>query len=443
MTKTLHKIVLFTHHFISQTIPRPRILRKVIFLLLLAMLPLGYFESFRWPFPPPKATHGILKGLFLILSILVVAVPDIAKRKSEYFYIRLLLFLYLLSALFSTILSQSLDASFLFLWHIFIGVFVYLAFRKIKLRQNNFSVFVLIGILLLVITFSFALFSLIFRHSVENLYYFLFLEHRANHLLSEIRNVGKYVGLGPYFMLTPLCTVFLIDKKQPLGRKALSLVCLAVAALTSVITNNRIDVLVFVTQLFVILLLISRRLAVILLLLVIPFALFGMQLSTTYFNYNIADRILRPDEDRDIGTIVIRFSYWRTALYNFQNFPVFGTGLNTFNDISTLPLRRFYQPGPREYYLGPDKAIGVHNIFLERLSDTGLFGFLTFTVILSFFFREDMKRLVHIKRAPLKKRYILFALSSWSYILYGITDNGFGSQGLFMFFYLRGLMSHL
>lgn len=412
--------------------------------LLLAMFVIGYFESFRWSLPGPRGTHGILKGLGLIALVMMV----VLKKKFlplKHVRLNLLMLLFLFSYVISTLFSQGLDASLLNLWYPFLAFIIINLFSKIQFSKKYISLFILIAVVLIFITFAFSFFSLMFRYSVDNLYYFLFLDHRANHLLQEIRFYGKYVSLGPYIMLLPLSLVFLLKQGKVTVRKLLSFFILLVALLTAVISNNRIDVLVFGIQFLLLLFLIPKREAVVMLLPILFISWFGLFVTNKYFGFNLEQRILRPKLERDIETIDIRFTYWKTALYNFQNNPIVGTGPNTYNEISEFPLRRYFDRGVNQYTVRQDEGIGVHNVFFERLSDTGALGFFSFIFLLLYFFRQDALALWQIgyKHKESFGYYALFSLSSWSWILYSLTDNGYGAQGFITFFFLRGLINHL
>jgi hypothetical protein len=52
-------------------------------------------------------------------------------------------------------------------------------------------------------------------------------------------------------------------------------------------------------------------------------------------------------------------------------------------------------------------------------------------------------RLWNPKNQESFKKYLLYSLGSWSWILYGVTDNGYGAQGFMTFFFLRGLLPHV
>lgn len=413
------------------------------------MFPLGYFESFQWWLPGPKATHGLLKGFFLILTA-VLFTYYLLKRKAKsteveksHIVLKILMLIFLYSYCISAFFSLSPESSFLNLWYPLISTAIIFSFCEIKLKKSFIQIFLVMSVLLILTTFIFAFFSLMFRYSVDNIYYFIFLENRANQLLGELRQSGKYVALGPYFMLLPLSLSFIFVKNANWSRKLLAFIIYLVSALMAVISNNRIDVLVLAIQTAVIVFLIPRKAAVIFLISLLPIIQFGLYTNEKYFGFSLVERITRPKVERDLETIDIRFTYWETALNNFRNYPLFGTGPNSYNDVSDFPFRKYYVPGTGKYTVKQDEGIGIHNVFYERLSDTGLFGFLTFISLLFYFFRKDGLSVLRIKDKDKRSQYILFALSSWSWILYGITDNGFGAQGFVVFFFLRGLIEKL
>lgn len=418
-----------------------RYVPTLIIVILFVMFPLGYFESLRWILPPPKATHGFLKGLFLTLVILCVLFRQ-KLRSGMLFSERLVIGLFILSFVISAVFSMVPETSLLYLWYPLIAGAIMYASSTIRFSQQHLVLVVTVAMVLVTATFAFTFFSLLFRYEVTTLYYFLFLPHRANFLLDELRESGKYVSLGPYIMLLPLTLTFLIERRATWARKALAMLMYVMSVLTAVLSNNRIDVLVVAIQTLIVLWLIPRRLAVILLLLIIPVTQLGLTTTEKYFGFNLEERILRPQKVRDIETVEMRLVYWQNALRNFRLHPLVGTGPNTYNDVTDFPLRRYYDEGVKQYTVRQDIGIGVHNIFIERLSDTGLFGFLTFVVLLLYFARSDIIAVVK-RTGERRTRYILFALSSWSWILYGITDNGYGAQGFVTFFFLRGLLHHL
>jgi hypothetical protein len=415
----------------------------IILTVLLVMFPLGYCESLRWPLPPPKATHGILKGLllFVLTSMVIfrVKLPIKIHPRGEL----LIMGVFLLSFVISSVFSLAPAASLLFLWYPCIATLYIYAFRVVRFQKKHVYVFIGISTVLIMITFMFSVFSIFSRYELDSLYNFLFLPERAKFYLDEIQKVGKYVSLGPYFMLMPFASLFLTESRTTITRKVISALVICVSALTAVISNNRIDVLVIAIQLGILIWFIPRRIAVTLLIAAIPITQLGLSITYKYFGFNLEERILRPQYERDTETILMRQTYLDTALYNFRQYPIFGTGPNSYNDVSDFPLRKYYVTGVRKYTARSDIGIGIHNIFIERLADTGLFGFFAFIAVLLYYMKVDVIRFFRKQNKEDRTRYALFALSSWSWILYGITDNGYGAQGFVTFFFLRGVLQHL
>lgn len=410
--------------------------------ILFMMFMLGYTESLRWPLPGPKATHGILKGLCLLL----IPTLYIFRKKLDpprFTVQNILMSLFVLAYAISAALSQAVGASLLNMWYPIISLVMLFTISRVRFRQNHIFILIVLSVILVFVTFCFSFFSIMFRYSVDNVYYFLFLDHRANFLLDEIRKFGKYVSLGPYLLLTPLTFSFLVQKEASISKKFLSLFMVIVTVLQAVISNNRIDVLVAGIQLVILLFVMPKRVALFLLITLIPIIYLGLVTTQKYFGFNLEERFLRPKVERDLETVTMRFTYWETALYNFKNAPLFGTGPNTYNEVSTFPIRRYWDPGTLQYSARADEGIGIHNIFIERLADTGLFGFATFMLLLLYFLRFDFLKLINKKTAQERGIYVLFALSSWSWILYGVTDNGYGAQGFVTFFFLRGVLNYL
>ena len=403
---------------------------------------LCYFESLRWPLPGPKATHGIAKGLSLILFIILIFDR---KFKGYRTYGHYYMALFFVSYVVSTGFSLDIDTSLLHLWYPFIATVIFFLFSRVKINKKFIDIVIVLSMLLIFITFIFSFFSIVFRYSVDNLYYFIFLDHRANYFLDEIRKYGKYASLGPYIMLAPLITSFFIDRSG-FRQKFLSFTIFLMATLTAVISNNRIDVLIFAIHFLVYLFIFSKKQIVSLVIPLIGIVSLGLFMTQLYFGFNLEQRILRPAVERDQETVSMRYTYWDTAISNFRNFPLFGTGPNTYNVVSDFPLRRYYSRGASQYAVNPDEGIGIHNVFLERLSDTGIFGFLSFVLLLSYFSHQDFILILKLNKQNKiegMKRYVLFSLSSWTWILYGITDNGYGAQGFVTFFFLRGFLPHI
>jgi len=75
--------------------------------------------------------------------------------------------------------------------------------------------------------------------------------------------------------------------------------------------------------------------------------------------------------ERGATSVSARFDYWRAAWQIAKDHPLFGTGPGTFS----IPYKKLKAPGSEMTRL-------VHNNYLEQASDSGLFGFLTFSAFI-------------------------------------------------------------
>src|SRR3989304_9112343 len=85
--------------------------KQIALVLITIIFLLTYFESLRWPFPGLKATHGIAKGLSLILTGMLVLVwrrGKVRLKTARNFLIFVFFVSYLVSAVFSLDLATSL-----------------------------------------------------------------------------------------------------------------------------------------------------------------------------------------------------------------------------------------------------------------------------------------------------------------------------------------------
>jgi hypothetical protein len=79
-------------------------IEAVIICVLFAMFVLGYTESLRWPLGVPKATHGFLKGLMILLCLSIPLIHKFLKKVSkptEIILTSIFVISFLLSAMFT------------------------------------------------------------------------------------------------------------------------------------------------------------------------------------------------------------------------------------------------------------------------------------------------------------------------------------------------------
>lgn len=103
-------------------------------------------------------------------------------------------------------------------------------------------------------------------------------------------------------------------------------------------------------------------------------------LAVGYGAYVLAGKsVIRSDSD------IQRISQWKTAVVAFKERPVFGMGYLNFEKMCPS-LKRTYNIEAQEF------CGHAHNNCLEMLASTGIFGFIFFTLWLTFWFVEMFKR---------------------------------------------------
>ncbi|MEI8349008.1 MAG: O-antigen ligase family protein [Candidatus Omnitrophota bacterium] len=109
-------------------------------------------------------------------------------------------------------------------------------------------------------------------------------------------------------------------------------------------------------------------------------SLTNSQGENAIFNQDITERISTLKHPLQTDSAKTRFSVWRDTLKIFSDFPLFGTGLNTFSIIF---------PKYKTIY-GSGKMFFTHseNDYVETLSEVGLLGIIPILLILIIFLRN-------------------------------------------------------
>ena len=127
--------------------------------------------------------------------------------------------------------------------------------------------------------------------------------------------------------------------------------------------------------------------------------------------------ILRLLNDSDSGDITNgRTGLWAYAFLLFRNNPVFGIGWVNYKNTMQL-------------FTGYDRAINVHNIYIQLLCETGLIGFAIFIVFFVFAFATTVRTYRFIRKnngiadAEMQTLMAIAVAVQSFFILYGLTGN--------------------
>jgi len=121
-----------------------------------------------------------------------------------------------------------------------------------------------------------------------------------------------------------------------------------------------------------------------------------------------------------------RIYIWKSALMMFRDFPIFGTGLDTFQVM--FPYYRLPIYWQLEWNGTPEKT---HNIFLQVLATQGIAGFSFYILLFIAFFKKSFKLIFYEKN--MIQRYLVFSIfmAVIAYIIQGLFNYTVVAYGLF------------
>jgi len=164
-------------------------------------------------------------------------------------------------------------------------------------------------------------------------------------------------------------------------------------------------------------------------------AIVGLIFSTTFLGYNMLDRILITNPDRDWNEGAGRLQLFNQALGVFLGSPIFGVGIgNYLHYLDQYNYIRYFSIHDQVQYITAPAA--AHNEFLTVLSESGIIGLVLFVLFVYITMRESYKRmrLYHGEKNGLTYLYPLLIFSSYlSFCLYVMFENIYPHNYLYIF----------
>jgi putative inorganic carbon (HCO3(-)) transporter len=143
----------------------------------------------------------------------------------------------------------------------------------------------------------------------------------------------------------------------------------------------------------------------------------------TKFGETLGQRI-KSIPDSNATSTAIRIKLWKEALHIWKDFPLTGSGLNTYARISP------------QYKSCAEGGIYPHNSFLQMAAETGVLGLGAFLWVLFVFFKEGWQ---HIERY---KSFLVLGLLSGilAFLVHSFVDsNLYQLQLVVLFWFMMGL----
>jgi len=408
------------------------------------MLPLFYFEKIVLPFPVIQSTYHLLRFLSFLSSIVVcIAIfKNIKQWKTTSTDIFLLLFLFSLTI--SSVFSDDPLSTLGILSHVYIAVINYFLFYFASHFEKKFTTMVvlLLGILNSV-TGLVSITALLWPRIAERLWSLLLWENVFQKFVFDfgrdrIRPIGAILitSFIPQFHL--IC-----QKLSKSTEKMLAMLMVIIITVAILLSNYRNFILSYLIMLtFISFIIIKKSVFKIhiklllssTLLIVITFSIYVQMLTPI----KVINRFITQEPSE--SAIISRLLYARQALEIASKNIWVGIGPGNYQNYN-FPIKTeviFNNGTPNRFEMTNFLVLGPHNIFFQTLAESGIFGLLSFILILISFAKEDYEYLVCKNKIDDINSIILRA-PFWLFILASLFDS-FPPYALATSLALRGII---
>lgn len=411
--------------------------------LIFVILPLSYFDRLNVPFV--NSTHGLLKLCCVAMFFIYIFLSW-----KKYFNLKLnssilsIFLLYLLSILISDIFSLNKGPSMKMFIYYFISILLFIFFKTVvnKLNINKIiRVLFVLTITSVIIKFAWLL--------IPNLYLFViekFVLGSSFSFITYIQSTGRL-----HIWDASVYSLYLLLYLSFYGKKFRKLASFGWLALLFFIVLSASRTYFIVTILGIIIFFgfnirffgfkFSKKMIVAFLMFVVVCFL-SIQVSTLLNMKSVVSRVkLTFTND---PTLSGRLDQGAECLWQFRNYPWFGTGQNTFS-FSAPKNSELWDYNYKEYLVNnnfPEEyGQPSGNNILVYLSETGIVGFFILLCLWSFVFVSDVRYMFRKEISNEKKiRYLAFAIpSGLLFPLVNVTDTP-GSFEIMYFYIFRGML---
>lgn len=402
-------------------------IKTIIKILALVILPLSYFEKIVLPFPIIQSTYHLLRLLsFTALIIICVTIyKNRGQWKTTSTDIFLLLFLFSLTT--SSVFSNDPRGSLGILSHVYIAVINYFLFYFASRFEKKFITMIASTLIILnTIVGLLSIATLLWPRALERLWSVLLWENVFQKLVFDFgRNRIRPIGA---ILITSIIPQFYLicQKLSRPTEKILAVLLMIITTATILLSNYRNFILSFLIMLTMISFIIVKKsiykiniklLLSSTLLVIIIFSVL-LQILTPIKVFN---RFMNKEPSG--STIILRLLYARQALEIASKNIWLGIGPGNYQNYNS-PIKTVvtYNGGtPRQFEMNNYLVLGPHNIFFQTLAESGIFGLISFSLILISFGKEDYEYIIR-KNKIYNINAIIFRAPFWLFILISLFD---------------------
>ncbi len=439
--------------WIAQIVYNKKVVRTTLIILLVVQNALGIINTFSTLLPiPPRTSIGGMTGIAAMLIGLVVWMH--MKRLGVFHksiqLIDYLMLLYIafqaLSLLVAPVVYQLTTFRILLIAGIQYGCIRFVAFSS----KEKKILIVGISATALIISFASA-FQVLFRDSAIALSRMLLFGDAAYGVEWELLR-GRVPHWGNLTMAFPFffSSLYFVQKNAFLPRLYLFIGSLLIP-FAFVVSNFRWITTCFIIGIGIlsVLLVLYRYIEIHKLLFPITMSLvataLGLVFATTFFHYNIIDRLLFKDVDRDITISTGRLYLYQQAIDVFISSPVFGIGMGNYPYFVDPIIGVDYRiPLANRFSETNRQPISSHNELLTILAEGGVVSLLLFVwinVLISTHLLRCIRSMSMNNQKEEKLFLITFFVSLLTYYLYGLFENTAPNNVVVIFFIFAASIS--
>ena len=421
-----------------------KVIRTIFVVLLTIQNTLGVVNVFVSPIPiPPRTSIGIMTGIAICMAALLcwalknkIIKPNGGPKKIDY-YISLFILMNAISLLWNDSIFEPTKFRLLI-----IGVFQYVVLRVITPNQKEkMFIFHLLGVVVVMVS-SINLFQLLFRPIMTQIAKQYFFGEMVYGIAWELQR-GRIPFWGNNTILFPAFTSLICFPIKSSVIRLVVILGLILTPFSFVVSNFRWLTICFFLGM-AILFYFSKELQTFFLkhiqqtlLVIVGSLVVGLIFSAVFSNYNLIDRFLFQDKERDITYSIGRLYLYNQAFEVFKAFPVVGVGVGNYPYyVDPIEGLTYFSSLSGKYDESDKQPVSSHNEPLTILVEIGAIGAVWWLMINIYVFQRAVT-LLHSQHLISKSDLFVISISFTSlclYYLFGLFENVSPNNYIYIFF---------
>ena len=386
-------------------------------------------------------SHSIARYLILLIFILLLRRHNFKLKIGE----RSIFFaaLYFITISLSILTAINIQAFLEIYKHIAFGLLFFWITLIVLDNENKLKTSIKVLFATIIVNFVYQIFIYFYQDSLSSLQGLFYGKYWEVLSLNMIR--------GRFFIdiydpaLVPIVFLFFLGYKNVFQKKFFQNLIIITIFFFAVISNFRTQFIMALASIFGSYWVFSKSINQFFIKVVGFLIILFFIIIITYSNFfrsfipfNNITRIIEPTKE-EIMTLVTRYNWWQQSVHIGNSSPLFGVGINNFYEYlnnKPKPGMTFYND---MFRLAKITAGHPHNVFFQSYAETGIFGLVSFLLLLSNFIYNDIESFIkNYKKKNYKNKLLI--ISFWSLFIFGLFNPPITLQYIILFWFLRALI---